>query len=86
MLIQSSAHDSYEVEDKIAQWLGAGVRLVWVLYPEMQHVAVPPPRPFRTPTHGWQDRCDAQPLCLAYELVLDSVVGDCRIGLHRHFL
>jgi Uma2 family endonuclease len=27
-----------ELEDKIAQWLGAGVRLVWVLYPETQHV------------------------------------------------
>jgi len=50
-LIQSSSHDSYEVEDKIAQWLGAGVRLVWVLSPEMQRVQVPPPRAFRTPTH-----------------------------------
>jgi Uma2 family endonuclease len=31
---------AYEVEDKIAQWLGAGVRLVWVLYPETQRVQV----------------------------------------------
>jgi Uma2 family endonuclease len=31
---------AYEVEDKIAQWLGAGVRLVWVLYPEAQRVQV----------------------------------------------
>ena len=29
-----------EVEDKIAQWLGAGVRLVWMLYPETQRVQV----------------------------------------------
>ena len=36
-----SPHDTaYEVEDKIAQWLGAGVRLVWVLYPETQRVQV----------------------------------------------
>jgi Uma2 family endonuclease len=28
------------VEDKIAQWLGAGVQLVWVLYPEAQRVQV----------------------------------------------
>ena len=31
---------AYEIEDKIAQWLGAGVRLVWVLYPETQRVQV----------------------------------------------
>ena len=31
---------AYEVEDKIAQWLGAGVRLVWMLYPETQRVQV----------------------------------------------
>ena len=31
---------AYELEDKIAQWLGAGVRLVWVLYPETQRVQV----------------------------------------------
>jgi Uma2 family endonuclease len=31
---------AYEVEDKIAQWLGAGVRLVWVIYPETQRVQV----------------------------------------------
>src|SRR5215813_9074251 len=31
---------AYEVEDKIAQWLSAGVRLVWVLYPETQRVQV----------------------------------------------
>jgi Uma2 family endonuclease len=31
---------AYEVEDKIAQWLGAGVQLVWVLYPETQRVQV----------------------------------------------
>jgi Uma2 family endonuclease len=31
---------AYEVEDKIAQWLGAGVRLVWVLYPETQRIQV----------------------------------------------
>ena len=74
------------MEDKIAQWLSAGVRLVWVLYPEMQHVAVPPPRPSRTSTHGWKDLCEAQHLWLAYELVLDSVVGNRRIGLHVHFL
>jgi Uma2 family endonuclease len=36
-----SPHDTaYEVEDKIAQWLGAGVQLVWVLYPETQRVQV----------------------------------------------
>jgi Uma2 family endonuclease len=31
---------AYEVEDKIAQWLGTGVQLVWVLYPETQRVQV----------------------------------------------
>ena len=31
---------AYEVEEKIAQWLGAGVRLVWVLYPETQRMQV----------------------------------------------
>jgi Uma2 family endonuclease len=31
---------AYEVEEKIAQWLGASVRLVWVLYPETQRVQV----------------------------------------------
>ena len=31
---------AYEVEDKIAPWLGAGVRLVWVLYPETQRAQV----------------------------------------------
>src|SRR5215475_11787504 len=31
---------AYEVEDKIAQWLGAGVRFVWVLYPETQRIQV----------------------------------------------
>ena len=31
---------AYEVEDKIAQWLGAGVQLVWVLYPETHRVQV----------------------------------------------
>jgi Uma2 family endonuclease len=31
---------AYEIEDKIAQWLGAGVRLVWVIYPETQRVQV----------------------------------------------
>jgi Uma2 family endonuclease len=31
---------AYEVEDKIAQWLGANVRLVWVIYPETQRVQV----------------------------------------------
>jgi Uma2 family endonuclease len=31
---------AYEVEDKIAQWLGAGVRLVWVIYPETQRLQV----------------------------------------------
>jgi Uma2 family endonuclease len=31
---------AYEVEDKITQWLGAGVRLVWVLYPETQRMQV----------------------------------------------
>lgn len=31
---------AYEIEDKIAQWLGAGVRLVWVLYPETQRMQV----------------------------------------------
>jgi Uma2 family endonuclease len=31
---------AYEVEEKIAQWLGAGVRLVWVLYPETQRLQV----------------------------------------------
>src|SRR5919205_3644737 len=29
-----------ELEEKIAQWLSAGVQLVWVLYPETQHVQV----------------------------------------------
>jgi Uma2 family endonuclease len=29
---------AYELEAKIAQWLGAGVRLVWVLYSETQRV------------------------------------------------
>jgi Uma2 family endonuclease len=31
---------AYEVEDKITQWLGAGVRLVWVVYPETQRMQV----------------------------------------------
>lgn len=31
---------AYEIEDKIAQWLSAGVRLVWVLYPETQRLQV----------------------------------------------
>ena len=31
---------AYEVEAKIAQWLGAGVRLVWVIYPETQRMQV----------------------------------------------
>jgi Uma2 family endonuclease len=31
---------AYEVEEKIAQWLGAGVRLVLVLYPETQRMQV----------------------------------------------
>jgi len=31
---------AYEIEDKIAQWLGAGVRLVWVIYPETHRVQV----------------------------------------------
>lgn len=31
---------AYEIEDKIAQWLGAGIRLVWVLYPETQRMQV----------------------------------------------
>ena len=36
-----SPHDTaYELEANIAQWLGAGVRLVWVIYPETQHVQV----------------------------------------------
>jgi Uma2 family endonuclease len=29
-----------ELEEKIAQWISAGVQLVWVLYPETQHVQV----------------------------------------------
>jgi Uma2 family endonuclease len=29
-----------EIEDKIAQWLSAGVRLVWVLYPETHRLQV----------------------------------------------
>jgi Uma2 family endonuclease len=36
-----SPHDTAsELEAKIAQWLAAGVRLVWVLYPETQRVQV----------------------------------------------
>lgn len=36
-----SPHDTaYEVEAKIAQWLAAGLQLVWALYPETQHVQV----------------------------------------------
>ena len=36
-----SPHDTaYEIEDKIAQWLGAGVQLVWVIYPETQRLQV----------------------------------------------
>lgn len=31
---------AYEVEEKIAQWLGAGIRLVWVIYPETHRVQV----------------------------------------------
>ena len=31
---------AYALEEKIAQWLGAGVRLVWVLYPETQRMQV----------------------------------------------
>ena len=31
---------AYELEDKTAQWLSAGVRLVWVLYPETQRLQV----------------------------------------------
>lgn len=42
LLIEAvSPHDTaYEVEEKIAQWLGAGVQLVWVLYPETRRVQV----------------------------------------------
>ena len=29
-----------EVEQKVEEWLGAGVRLVWVIYPNTQHVHV----------------------------------------------
>lgn len=29
-----------QIEDKSVQWLGAGVRLVWVLYPETQRLQV----------------------------------------------
>jgi Uma2 family endonuclease len=36
-----SPHDTAsELEEKIAQWLAAGVRLVWVLYPETQRLQV----------------------------------------------
>jgi len=36
-----SPHDTaYEIEEKIAQWLDAGVQLVWVLYPDTQRVQV----------------------------------------------
>ena len=36
-----SPHDTaYELEEKIAQWLAAGVRLVWVFYPETHHIQV----------------------------------------------
>ena len=36
-----SPHDTaYEVEDKIEQWLSAGVQLVWVIYPDTQRVQV----------------------------------------------
>jgi Uma2 family endonuclease len=36
-----SPHDTaYEVEEKIAQWLAAEVRLVWVLYPDTHRVQV----------------------------------------------
>ncbi len=36
-----SPHDTaYEIEEKIAQWLGAGVQLVWVLYPDTHRVQV----------------------------------------------
>ncbi len=31
---------AYEIEEKIAQWLDAGVHLVWVLYPDTRHVQV----------------------------------------------
>lgn len=31
---------AYEVEGKIAQWLGAGVQLVWVIYPDTHRVQV----------------------------------------------
>ena len=34
-----SPHDTaYEIEENIAQWLEAGVRLVWVLYPDTHRV------------------------------------------------
>jgi Uma2 family endonuclease len=36
-----SPHDTaYELEERIAQWLEAGVRLVWVLYPDTHRVQV----------------------------------------------
>src|SRR5215831_9431515 len=36
-----SPHDTAsELEDKIAQWLSAGVQLVWVLYPDTQRIQV----------------------------------------------
>ena len=42
LLIEAiSTHDTaHEVEDKIAQWLRAGVQLVWVLYPETRRLQV----------------------------------------------
>src|SRR5215468_5766226 len=40
---------------------------------------MPAPVAGRTPTHGRKGCCEAQHRCLAYELVLDSVVGNCRI-------
>ena len=34
-----SPHDTaYEIEGKIEQWLAAGVRLVWVIYPDTQRL------------------------------------------------
>lgn len=31
---------AYELEEKISQWLGAGVQWVWGLYPETHHIQV----------------------------------------------
>src|SRR6266851_8186351 len=55
----------------------------WGLYPETQRVQVPPPRPSRTPSHGWQDLCDVQHRCDVSAPRPDRCADGCGARLHQ---